>query len=77
MSGNVGLRGWNMTETNGKPEQKRQNRTWKTMLFIITLATILVWFHRIDGVGWGTIVLAVFAGWQGRGYAEKALKGGE
>jgi len=63
-----------MSETPGKNGQKRQNRTWKTMILVILLSSILVWFHRIDGVGWATVVLAMFAGWQGRGYAERKLE---
>jgi len=67
-----------MTETSGENGQKERrvysSRTWGTMLGVIAIATWLRYEDLIEGPGWITVVLALFAGWQSRRYAEDKLQ---
>ena len=67
-----------MNETTGETEQRvYSSRTWGTMLLLIAIATWLRYENLIEGPGWITVVLALFAGWQSRRYAEDKLQIGD
>jgi len=42
-------------------------------MFFTLLATALCGFDKIEGVGWITTILGLFAGWQGRRYGDNKL----
>jgi len=59
-----------MAENN---DQRYRSRTFWMVLIFTVLATALCVLGRIEGPGWITVILGLFAGWQGRRYADNKL----
>lgn len=66
-----------MTDPDPVPaENKYRSRTLWILIGLSLIATALVWTGKIDGPGWTTTVLALFAGWQVRRYGDNKLRNG-
>lgn len=58
-------------------ENRYRSRTLWIVIGLSLIATLLVCIDKIDGPGWTTTVLALFAGWQVRRYGDNKLRNGK
>lgn len=56
-----------------RQDNRYRSRTLWMIVFFTILATALTYTDKIEGAGWVTVILALFAGWQGRRYADNRL----
>lgn len=61
-----------MTEINGGYKRYRSRTFWMVNTYVL-LATGLTYFDKIEGAGWITVILGLFAGWQIRRAADNRL----
>lgn len=57
-----------------KSESRYRSRTLWLVIGLCLVATGLVLSGRIDGDGWTTTILGLFAGWQARRYGDNKLR---
>lgn len=66
-----------MTDHDDQARSRYRSRTLWLVIGLCFVATGLVIFGRIDGLGWTTTILGLFAGWQARRYGDNKLRNGK
>jgi hypothetical protein len=55
-------------------ESRGRSRTLWMVIGGTVIATVLLWYTKIEGGQWVNIVTVLFAGWQARRYGDNRLK---